>query len=114
MKKERAKGVVMDMSVAEHVKDLYKMYIDGARDDELCSRGTEIYDMLEKETSLAGNDSVKQKMVSADRVAFEKVLNRIRGRHNNKPLADYDSYVARKERAKQKKNKKKSSGPFHT
>ncbi len=90
------KDVTMEHTTAGLIRDMRKMHIDGASDQELCHRGTEIYDMLEKDMQLASSDENKKKIVRAERRAFEAVIAAIRhGRHQH-ALDGYDQYVARR------------------
>ncbi len=84
----------MEPSTATLIIDMGKMHVDGARNDQLCSRGTEIYERLEKDVALAGNDLKKHKIINIELKAFEKILEGIRRGRGKKALEAYDKHVA--------------------
>lgn len=93
----------MEPSTAELIVDMKKMYFDGASDDQLCSRGTEIYERLEKDVALARNDQRKLGIIDVEKKAFEKIIKQIRdGRHAH-ALDAYDAFVAKRRSPGKKK-----------
>ena len=72
------------------------MYLDGASDDQLCSRGTEIYERIEKDFTLARNDQRKIGIITVEQKAFEKIIKQIRDARHEHALDAYDAFVARR------------------
>ncbi len=85
---------MIEPSTATLIIDMRQMHVDGAGNDQLCSRGTEIYERLEKDTALAGADARKQGVVLAEWKAFEKIVENIRRGRGDKALEAYDKHVA--------------------
>lgn len=85
-----------ERSVVELILDLRQMHINGARDDELCSRGTEIYERLEKDYKLAGNNTRRIGVINAEKKAFEAVIAKIRNGRHQHALDAYDAFVAKR------------------
>lgn len=83
----------MEPSTAQLIIDMRKMYLDGAGDDQLCSRGTEIYERLEKDYALAKNDSRKLGILDLERKAFEEIIKQIRNGRHVHALDAYDAFV---------------------
>lgn len=92
--------------IIELIVDMQKMYIDGAADDQLCSRGTEIYERIEKDLALAGKDAQKVAILEQERDMFDEIMGRIRrGRHAH-ALDAYDAYIARRPPRRKKKKRR--------
>ncbi len=84
----------MEPSTVELIIDMRRMYIGGASDEQLCSRGTEIYERLEKDRALAGNDARRKGVIDVEQRVFEKIIKQIRDGRHSKALDAYDAFVA--------------------
>lgn len=95
---------MLEPSTAELIIDMRRMYIGGASDEQLCSRGTEIYERLEKDRALAGNNTRKQGVIDVEQRVFEKIVKQIRDNRHKKALDAYDAFVAGRVAQNKKKN----------
>lgn len=86
----------MELSTAELIIDMKRMYLDGAGDDQLCSRGTEIYERIEKDFALARNDQRKIGIITVEQKAFKKLIDHIRDVRHAHALDAYDAFVERR------------------
>lgn len=94
---------MLEPTTAELIIDMRNMYIGGASDEQLCSRGTEIYERIEKDLALAKDDTRKRMVVVTEQKVFEKIIKQIRdGRHAH-ALDSYDAFVHSRRHATKKK-----------